>query len=165
MKDRLIRFACYFVKNKEKFIPFNVKIPSRKTKRAKAGSVRGKFDLKKYRKCREWHAEREREVMVTPQKTLTSRTPRYRYYIADKLSSSKLFLRAPFEHRETIVLAPRKSRDDAIGRETRRCSRFHRNHRPRKFMRSGTANLSSSPVINMKQRKPKDVQATMRREK
>lgn len=46
MKDRLIRFACYFVKNKEKFIPFNVKIPSRKTKRAKARSVRGKFDLK-----------------------------------------------------------------------------------------------------------------------
>lgn len=54
--------------------------------------------------------------------------------------------RAPFEHRETIVLAPRKSRDEAIGRETRRCSRFHRNHRPRKFMRSGTANLSSSPL-------------------
>lgn len=126
-----------------------------------------KIRFKKCRKCREWHAEREkeREVMVTPQKTLTSRTPRYRYYIADKLSSSKLFLRAPFEHRETIVLAPRKSRDDAIGHETRRCSRFHRNHRPRKFMRSGTANLSSSPVINMKQRKPKDVQATMRREK
>lgn len=75
--------------------------------------------------------------------------------------------RAPFEHRETIVLAPRKSRDEAIGRETRRCSRFHRNHRPRKFMRSGTANLSPSPrhIINMKQRKAKDVQATMRREK
>lgn len=165
MKDRLIRFACYFVKNKEKFIPFNVKIPSRKTKRAKTGSVRGKFDLKNAENAENDMLKREREVMVTPQKTLTSRTPRYRYYIADKLSSSKLFLRAPFEHRETIVLAPRKSRDDAIGRETRRCSRFHRNHRPRKFMRSGTANLSSSPVINMKQRKPKDVQATMRREK
>lgn len=42
---------------------------------------------------------------------------RHRHCIADKLSSSKkLFLRAPFEHRETI--APRKSRD-AIGRGAR----------------------------------------------
>lgn len=114
--------------------------------------------------CRERERERDND-WSRPKNTLTSRTPRYRYYIADKLSSSKLFHRAPFEHRETIVLAPRKSRDDAIGRETRRCSRFHRNHRPRKFMRSGTANLSSSRIINMKQRKPKDVQATMRREK
>lgn len=62
MKDRLIRFACYFVKNKEKFIPFNVKIPSRKTKRAKAGSVRGKFDLKNAENAEnDMLRERERE--------------------------------------------------------------------------------------------------------
>lgn len=62
--------------------------------------------------------------------SLTSRTPRYRY--ANKLLSSKLFFRVPF-------WTPRDNRlccDEE--NDARRASRFHRNHRARKFMHADT---------------------------
>lgn len=80
----------------------------------------GEFDIKKWTK---WQTQRDtsragcRAPLPPKKNSDLTYAARHRHCIADKLSSSKkLFLRAPFEHRETI--APRKSRD-AIGRGAR----------------------------------------------